>query len=109
MQLLPRCCGSWQQPHGHLVLGLPRLPVADLPDYAGDIVEGSLQWKTKALVRIADGRPFVWIDDVIGEADRWFVEVGHAGEALLHKVDAAVGVTADDLALIAAWVRDVER
>jgi hypothetical protein len=91
------------------LLGLPRLPVADLPAYAGDIGEGSLQWKTEALVRIAAGRPFVWIDDVIGEADRWFVEADHAGEALLHKVDSAAGITADDLAVVAAWVRDVER
>lgn len=91
------------------LLGLRRLPVADLPAYVGDIGEGRLQWKTEAQVRIADGRPFVWIDDVIGETGRRFVEVGHAGEALLHKVDSTVGVTADDLDVVAAWVRDVGR
>jgi hypothetical protein len=91
------------------LLGLPRLPVADLPVYAGDIGNDHLQWKTKTLVRIADGRPFVWIDDVIGQADRAWVEAEHPGAALLHKVDSAVGVTAADLDVIAAWVRDVGR
>jgi hypothetical protein len=91
------------------LLGLPGLPVADLPAYAGDVGHDRLQWKTKALVRIAGGRPFVWVDDVIGEADRWFVEVEHAGVALLRKVDPGVGVTAEDLDMIAGWVRGLER
>ena len=91
------------------LLGLPRLPVADLPAYAGDIGHDRLQWKTKALVQIADGRPFVWVDDVIGQADRWFVELEHAGAALLHKVDSGIGVAAADLVAITAWLRDVER
>jgi hypothetical protein len=90
------------------LLGLPRLPVADLPDYSGDLGDDRLQWKTKALVRIAEGRPFVWVDDVIGHADRWWVELEHPGAALLHKVDSAVGVTVADLAAIAGWVRDLE-
>lgn len=33
--------------------------VADLPAYDGDHGIDGLQWKTKALVRIAGGRPFV--------------------------------------------------
>jgi hypothetical protein len=91
------------------LLGLPRLPVADLPAYSGDLGEDRLQWKTKALVRIADGRPFVWVDDVIGEADRSFVDGEHGGRALLHKVDSGVGVTADDLGVVGEWVRGLER
>ena len=91
------------------LLGLPRLPVADLPAYSGDLGEDRLQWKTKALVRIADGRPFVWVDDVIGEADRSFVDGEHGGRALLHKVESGVGVTADDLGVVGEWVRGLER
>lgn len=91
------------------LLGLSRLPVADLPAYAGDLGDGRLQWKTKALVRIAGGRPFVWIDDVIGEADRSFVDGAHGGAAMLHKVESEVGVTAHDLGVVAAWVRGLER
>ncbi|MFC8797610.1 hypothetical protein ACFT2C_07735 [Promicromonospora sp. NPDC057138] len=30
------------------LLGLPRLPVVDLPDYDGDVGDDRLQWKTKA-------------------------------------------------------------
>lgn len=91
------------------LLGLPRLPVADLPAYDGDIGDDRLQWKTKSLVRIAAGRPFVWVDDVIGHADRSWIEAEHAGAALLHKVDSDVGVTADDVALIAEWLEALER
>jgi hypothetical protein len=91
------------------LLGLPRLPVAELPTYDGDIGDDRLQWKTKALVRIADGRPFVWVDDVIGHADRSWIEAEHTGAALLHKVDSGVGVTAEDVAVIAEWLRALER
>ena len=49
---------------------LPRLPVADLPAYGGDIGNDRRR-RTKALVQIADGQRFVW--------------VGDAGAALLHK------------------------
>ncbi|MHA7135245.1 HAD domain-containing protein [Oerskovia turbata] len=90
------------------LLALPPLPVADLPAYDGDHGADDLQWKTKALVRIADGRPFVWVDDVIGQSDRRWIEAAHPGAALLHRVDAAVGVTPADIALIATWLRDAE-
>ena len=89
------------------LLGLPRLPVADLPEYDGDQGPDNLQWKTAALVRIAEGRPFVWVDDVIGHADRWWIEMEHPGAALLHQVDSAVGLTVADFDVIATWVRDV--
>ncbi|MEV0893676.1 hypothetical protein [Promicromonospora sp. NPDC050262] len=87
------------------LLGLPRLPVAELPAYSGDIGDDSLQWKTRALVRSAAGRPFVWVDDVIGDADRLWVADEHPGAALLHRVDSAYGVAAADLAVIAEWLR----
>ncbi|MFI9485919.1 HAD domain-containing protein [Promicromonospora sp. NPDC052451] len=86
------------------LLGLPPLPVAELPAYAGDQGDDQLQWKTRALVRIADGQPFVWVDDVIGDADREFVAAEHDGEALLYGVPSEVGVTAPDLAVIAEWL-----
>jgi hypothetical protein len=90
------------------LLGLPPLPVADLPAYDGDHDADNLQWKTRALVRIAAGRPFVWVDDVIGHADRWWIEVEHPGAALLHQVEPSVGLTTADFPLIAAWLRDAE-
>src|SRR5690606_6001912 len=58
--------------------GLPTLPVADLPRYGEPDPQG-LGWKTRALVREAAGRPFVWVDDDITETDRWWIELEHTG------------------------------
>jgi hypothetical protein len=84
-------------------VGLPELLVADLPPY-GDHDPNSLGWKTRALVRVAAGRPFVWVDDVITEMDRRFVELEHPGPALLYQVEPSVGLTADGVAEIATWL-----
>jgi hypothetical protein len=84
-------------------VGLPALPVADLPP-CGECDPNSLGWKTRALVRVAAGRPFVWVDDVITEMDRWFVELEHPGPALLFQVEPSVGLTADSVAEIATWL-----
>jgi hypothetical protein len=88
-------------------VGLPELPVADLPPY-GEHDPNSLGWKTRALVRVAAGRPFVWVDDVVTEMDRWFVELEHPGPALLFQVEPSVGLTADGVAEIAVWLLGLE-
>ncbi|MEU4360529.1 HAD domain-containing protein [Promicromonospora sp. NPDC023987] len=88
-------------------VGLPELPVADLPPY-GEYGPNSLGWKTRALVRVAAGRPFVWVDDVIAELDRWFVDLEHPGPALLFQVESSVGLTADGVAEIATWLLEHE-
>jgi hypothetical protein len=85
-------------------VGLPELSVADLPPYR-ECDPNGLGWKTRALVRVAAGRPFVWVDDVITEMDRWFVELEHPGTALLFKVESSVGLTADGVAQIATWLQ----
>ncbi|MFE4467048.1 HAD domain-containing protein [Oerskovia sp. NPDC056781] len=90
------------------LLGLPRLRVADLPAYDGDHGFDGLQWKTKALVRIAGDRPFVWVDDVLGDADQRWIESAHPAGALLHRVDPTVGMTVADVDTIATWLRDKE-
>ncbi|MFJ9632718.1 HAD domain-containing protein [Streptomyces sp. NPDC101175] len=86
------------------LLGLPHLPVADLPDppprYGPDV----LNWKTRALVRAAAGRPFVWVDDEIGDLDHAWVSTHHGGHALLHRVDSATGLTEADFVVIDEWV-----
>jgi hypothetical protein len=88
-------------------VGLPVLPVADLPPY-GENGPNNVGWKTRALVRAAAGRPFVWVDDVITETDRQFVEVEHPGPALLFQVEPSVGLTADGVAEIATWLLGLE-
>lgn len=82
------------------ILGLPRLPVVDWPD---DDEPGPVHWKTRGLVAWAAGRPFVWVDDELTDADRTWVTTHHGGgPALLYKVDPRVGLTHDDVTAIAA-------
>ena len=82
------------------LLGLPPLPVVSWPD---EDPPPGLHWKTRFLVDYAAGRPFVWLDDEITDADREWVARCHPGDALLHKVDPRVGLTEADYALVADW------
>jgi len=88
------------------LLGLPALPVVDLPDVAGGT--GVLHRKTAALVAIAKGRAFVWVDDEIAERDSDWVSRHHPGRALLYRVDADRGLTDADLSFIENWLRDLD-
>ncbi|MER5434324.1 HAD domain-containing protein [Streptomyces sp. NPDC002588] len=83
-------------------LGLPPLPVVEWPDE--EPPAGRRHWKTRPLVAWADGRPFVWLDDEITDADRVWVAARHPGPALLHRVDHRRGLTDADLAAVEAWV-----
>lgn len=83
-------------------LSLPRLPVVDFPD---DFDAGpGLHWKTVYLTRWAAGRPFVWLDDEVTDADRRWVADHHAGRALLHRVDPLIGLAEADLATVRHWL-----
>jgi len=83
------------------LLGLPELPVVEWPD---DDESGPVHWKTRGLVGWAAGRPFVWVDDEVTDADRAWVAAHHPGEALLHAVDPRRGLTRQDVAAIAGWL-----
>lgn len=99
---------SWMDDANEVVaplLGLPELPVTDLPDMPDEDVAGGLHWKTRGLVEVAAGRPFVWVDDEITERDRLWTAAHHRGRALLHRVDSAVGLTDTDFAVLDAWLR----
>lgn len=89
------------------LLGLPPLRVAAWPDdpvtEAADARAG-LHWKTRGLVALAGDRPFAWVDDEIGEADREWVARRHP-RALLHRVDPRHGLTDADYLLLDAWLR----
>jgi hypothetical protein len=95
-------------------LGLPELPVAELgevpdaddPIWTRSAAGAALGWKTRALVEQAAGRPFVWLDDEITDADRAWVATHHPGPALLHLVDPRRGLTERDFATVAGWLRD---
>jgi hypothetical protein len=86
-------------------IGLPELPVVRWPEEPrfGD----GVFWKTRPLVAWAAGRPFVWIDDQITDADLDFVDAWHAGRALLYWIDPSVGLVDDDFETIDMWLRQV--
>ncbi|MGW2701159.1 HAD domain-containing protein [Streptomyces sp. NPDC001340] len=83
-------------------LSLPPLPVVEWPDE--DEPPDLLHWKTRPLVAWAAGRPFVWIDDELTEADRSWVAVHHPGPALLHRVDHRYGLTEADFEAVREWL-----
>lgn len=86
-------------------LGLPRLAVATWLEPTREDEWLGLHWKTRGLVAWAAGRPFAWVDDEIADADREWVTANHRGEALLHRVDARVGLTDGDFDVLDEWLR----
>ncbi|MEU0947757.1 HAD domain-containing protein [Streptomyces canus] len=85
-------------------LGLPRLPLVDWPDADDEDERSGLHWKTRSLVAWAAGRPFVWVDDEITDADRSWVAARHPERALLHRVDHQAGLTEGDFAVLEEWL-----
>ncbi|WP_433571731.1 HAD domain-containing protein [Streptomyces sp. CA-251247] len=84
-------------------IGLPPLPVVRWPDAVPEGPRG-LHWKTRTVVEWAGGRPFIWVDDEIGAMDRLWVAAEHRGAALLHRVDASVGLADKDFRVLADWL-----
>jgi hypothetical protein len=85
------------------------MPVVHWPEAtpAGELEDQwfNLHWKTRTLVAWAAGRPFAWVDDEITNADEDWVATHHPGRALLHRVEAAQGITNADLNTIDKWLR----
>ena len=99
---------AWMEDANEVIaplLGLPELPVADLPEAPETDEADLLHWKTRALVEAAAGRPFVWVDDEITDLDRAWVGRHHRGRALLHRVHSTIGLTASDFAMVGQWLR----
>ncbi|MEU3607952.1 HAD domain-containing protein [Streptomyces sp. NPDC035033] len=91
------------------LLGLPALPVVRWPAASGAEEREDrwfgLHWKTRTLVAWADGRPFVWVDDEVTDADRDWVAAHHPAPALLHRVASSRGLTGEDFAVLDRWLR----
>lgn len=88
------------------LLALPELPVADLPAWDDDFVDDRLCWKTRALVNLAAGRTFVWLDDEPTADDEEYVAAHHPAQALLYRTDPEIGLTGADFDAVAAWLRE---
>jgi hypothetical protein len=63
-------------------IGLPELPFIDwdleLRPVSDRMPDGTY-WKTHQIIEYAAGRPFAWVDDEIGVADKDYVAAKHAG------------------------------
>lgn len=91
-------------------LGLPQLAVVDWPEPSDqDALDErrGLHWKTRTLVDWAAGRPFAWVDDEVTKADRMWVSDHYPGRALVHRVDARVGLGDADYLVLQEWLREV--
>ena len=100
---------AWEHEANEVVaprLGLPELPVVVFPADDDDDARAGLHFKTRALVSWAAGRPFAWVDDEITGTDREWVRAHHPGPALLHRADPLHGLTEDDYAVLAKWLRN---
>ncbi|AQS69549.1 HAD domain-containing protein [Streptomyces pactum] len=98
---------TWMEEANDVVaprIGLPRLPVLEWPDADAGGTPRGLHWKTRPMVEWAAGRPFIWVDDEIGDMDRLWVDAGHPGPSLLHHVEPAKGLEDADFRALAGWV-----
>ncbi|MFF3570533.1 hypothetical protein [Nocardia jiangxiensis] len=68
------------------------------------VESAGLHWKTRTLVDLAAGRPFIWIDDEIRDHDEIWVRGNHPGRALLHRVDGISGLLDTDFTALAEWL-----
>ncbi|MDH6136333.1 hypothetical protein P3T37_005758 [Kitasatospora sp. MAA4] len=84
------------------ILGLPELPFITWTSPRTRPDPG-LFWKTTQITSWAQGRPFAWLDDEIGDADRAWTTDHHPGPALLHKIDPLLGIQPTDLATLNNW------
>ncbi|MEV7157255.1 hypothetical protein AB0N77_21950 [Streptomyces misionensis] len=84
------------------VIGLPALPVITWSAPHAYPPDGTY-FKTADIVRYAAGRPFAWVDDQLGPADRDYVARHHPGPALLYDTDPETGLGLDDFEALARW------
>ncbi|WP_035804621.1 HAD domain-containing protein [Kitasatospora mediocidica] len=86
-------------------LGLPELPFIAWP-VPRRTPEVGVFWKTPEIVAWVAGRPFAWVDDEIGEADRAWVRAHHPGPALLRRVDPKLGLLPEDFAALRRFAEE---
>lgn len=90
------------------LLGLPDLPVVELPEWETDYTDDGLHWKTRMLVDVARGRPFAWVDDELTETDQAWVAENYPAATLLRKVDPMSGLTTEDLTAVEEWLDSLD-
>jgi hypothetical protein len=87
---------------------MPR-PVLRLPNSPRDVAEPGrgdrgVSWKTRHVADWVGERPFVWVDDEVGDADRaYLADRPRLGAHLLRAVEADHGLVPADFAAIRVW------
>ncbi|MFD9124020.1 HAD domain-containing protein [Kitasatospora sp. NPDC059571] len=92
------------------LLGLPELPVVEWPEPSAadeQDARAGLHWKTRTLLERSGGRAFAWVDDEITDRDRAWMTDRAGGRALLHRVDATRGLTAEDFTVLDRRLRSL--
>ena len=85
------------------VLGLPRLPISDAPEWTRRTPD--VWWKLPAAQRVLEaGRRLVWTDDDIAMVPQQVAALIARDDALLISPQPQAGLTADDLAAIATFL-----
>lgn len=101
---------TWGEQANELIspnIGLPALPVVKwtYPN-AYRMPDGSY-FKTQDIIKYADGRPFAWVDDEIGQVDRAMVEDSSDKFGLAHYVDPRKGLLDADFRALADWANSL--
>ncbi|MFE9249380.1 HAD domain-containing protein [Streptomyces sp. NPDC007088] len=86
-------------------LGLPDLPYVDWPPLSPG--PAGTFWKTRTVVEYAGHRPFAWVDDEIGTADREWAGLHHRAPASLMRIDPARGLVDDDFTALEEWAESL--
>jgi len=94
----------WVAPH----IGLPRLDVVEFGKGPVMPRRGQPIWKTEHVVKHACGRPFVWIDDMLGMADNEYVKENHNGLSLLIRPNPIEGLLQTHLDTVRTWAEGLQ-
>jgi hypothetical protein len=103
-------CTTWEHQANTDIgpkIGLPNLPVIEFYDLLPDRPPvGGLHWKMAGIRAYADGRPFAWVDDEIGDADKLYLADMHEAPFLLQKIDPATGLADRDFEELREWFEE---
>lgn len=94
---------TWEHGANRLIaprLGLPELPVILWPSDARTTTSRN-SWKAHCIAQWVGDREFAWVDDEVTDSDQTYF----GSRALVRQIDATLGLSADDFAVLRAWAQ----